>query len=134
MSDPATYRREAGLWGEKWAERTLKDKGYRILGRRVRVGDRDEIDLVARDEDVLVFVEVKTRENEQFGRPVSAVDQKKRHTLSRAAVRYLKQLKKLPPYYRFDVVEVIGRVGDSAPDRRHIENAFTLDPRYRLPY
>jgi putative endonuclease len=134
LSEATNYRLEAGVWGERWAERTLKDKGYRILGRRVRVGERDEIDLIARHKDVLVFVEVKTREDEEFGRPVSAVNEKKRHVLSRAAVRYLKQLDTLPPYFRFDVVEVIGRVGDPDPDRRHIENAFTLDPRYRLSY
>lgn len=124
---------EPGQWGERQAERLLKRKGYRILGRRVRVGVRDELDLVARDGDVLVFVEVKTRQNEDFGRPVSSVNRKKRHTLSRAAVRYLKALKSPSVRFRFDVVEVIGASGELEPETRHIENAFHLESRYRVP-
>ena len=123
----------AGEWGEKEAARMLAAKGYRILGRRVRIGRRDEIDLVARDGEILVFVEVKTRKSEGYGRPLSAVDRHKRYVLSRGAVRYLMKLKKRPPYFRFDVVEVVGSPGDAAPTLRHVESAFTLDPRYRLP-
>jgi len=123
---------ETGLWGEKEAERLLKSKKYRILGRRVRIGDRDEIDLVARDGEVLVFVEVKTRKGDDFGRPVSAVDDAKRHNLSRAAVRYLKKIKCPSVNFRFDVVEVTGAPGSEA-SLNHIENAFTLDRRYTVP-
>ncbi|MDP2991221.1 MAG: YraN family protein, partial [Kiritimatiellota bacterium] len=65
-------RPSTGPWGEAQAERTLRQKGYAILGRRVRVGRRDELDLVARDGEVLVFVEVKTRKAEMFGRPGEA--------------------------------------------------------------
>ena len=133
MSEAGRYREQAGLWGEKQAERMLRGKGYRILGRRVRVGDRDEIDLVARDGESLVFVEVKTREDEDFGRPLSAVDRRKRHALSRAAVRYLTALKTPPAYFRFDAVEVVGRLGDRSPSVHHVENAFALDRCYDLP-
>ncbi|MBU4198637.1 MAG: YraN family protein [Verrucomicrobia bacterium] len=126
-------RHAAGRWGEAQAERFLKTKGYKILGRRVRVGDRDELDLVARDGESLVFVEVKTRHSEDFGRPAEAVDRHKRHYLSRAAVRYLKALKSPPVCFRFDVVEVIGVEGNPQPRIRHIENAFPLDRRYRIP-
>lgn len=125
---------KTGEWGEKQAEGVLKKKGYRILGRRVRVGIRDEIDLVARDGEVLVFVEVKTRKEETFGRPVTAVDRKKRHHASRAAIRYLKRLGCLRVCFRFDVVEVVGSAGRVNPVVRHVQNAFTLDKRYSLPY
>ncbi len=124
----------AGAWGEGLAAKELKKKGFKILGTRVRIGKRDELDLVARDGEVLVFVEVKTRKSERFGRPVSSVDRAKRHTLSRAAVRYIKRLKDPHVYFRFDVVEVVGEI--DAPDPpviRHIENAFPLDSRYSLP-
>ncbi len=120
----------AGAWGERQAEQYLRGIGYRILGRRVRVGRRDEIDLVARHRNTLVFVEVKTRSAEVFGRPIAAVDRAKRRTLSRAAVRYMKQLKQRPEYFRFDVVEVVGREGTAGPEVRHIERAFLLDSRY----
>lgn len=125
---------ETGVWGEKEAERLLKSKGYKILGRRVRIGDRDELDLVARDGEILVFVEVKTRSSEDFGRPASAVDRDKRHTMSRAAVRYLKKIKCQRVNFRFDVVEVTGSEGDDGPELNHIENAFTLDRCYSIPY
>lgn len=123
----------AGSWGELQAELALRQKGYAILGRRVRVGRHDELDLVARDGDVLVFIEVKTRKSELFGRPGAAVNRAKRHYLSRAAVRYLKQLRAPPMAFRFDVVEVIGAADVPAPLIRHIENAFPLDRCYRIP-
>lgn len=124
---------ESGEWGERRAERHLRGKGYRIVGRRVRVGMRDELDLVARDGKTLVFVEVKTRARETFGRPSSSVDRKKRHVLSRGAVRYLKKLRTPGVPFRFDIVEVVGVPGDRDPEIRHIENAFPLDSRYSLP-
>lgn len=125
---------DIGLWGEKEAGRFLESKGYKILGRRVRIGDRDELDLVARDGEILVFVEVKTRGGEAFGRPAVAVDKAKRHTLSRAAVRYLKKLHNPRVHFRFDVVEVTGTMDGGAPRINHIENAFLLDSRYSLPF
>lgn len=123
---------KTGLWGERQAVRMLKNKRYTLLGQRVRVGRRDEIDIVAEQNGVLVFVEVKTRKNENYGRPFVAVNAEKRKHLSRAAVGYLKRRKIMPEYIRFDVVEIIGEAGGDRPEIRHIENAFPLDPAYRL--
>lgn len=122
-----------GEWGEEHAARFLKDAGFKIAGRRVHLG-RDEIDIIARDGEVLVFVEVKTRRSENFGRAASAVDKRKREILSRAAVHYLRKLRERPSYFRFDVVEVIGEMDAGEPVVRHIPNAFNLDQRYRLPW
>ena len=127
---PAHLR--AGCWGEDWAARFLKEKGYRILGRRVRMGRRDELDIVARCKDTLIFVEVKTRKSENFGAPIASVDRAKRHHLSRAAIRYLEKLRRKPDYFRFDVVEVIGEEGEGTPLIRHVEKAFTMDRVYRI--
>ncbi|MCX7590467.1 MAG: YraN family protein [Kiritimatiellae bacterium] len=124
---------EVGEWGEKTAESFLIRKGYRVLGRRVRVGRREEVDLVVLDGHTVVFVEIKTRAGEAFGRPVAAVDRAKRRTLSRAAIRFLKRLRNPPVYFRFDVVEVIGTPEIARPVIRHIENAFPLDHAYTLP-
>jgi putative endonuclease len=131
-----------GRWGEEQAEKFLKKAGLKILGRRVRVG-RDELDLIARQQsshkaspgrgdDTLVFVEVKTRTGEDFGRPAAAVNRAKRRKLSRAAIRFLKKRKLRPPYIRFDVVEVIGAPDDGKPEIRHIQNAFTFEGDYRI--
>ena len=120
-----------GRWGEDVAADFLVNAGYRILGRRVRPDRHDEIDLVVRKGESLVFVEVKTRASETFGRPLTAVNSAKRKALNRAAVRYLQQLKFPKLYYRFDTIEVIGEEGEE-PVVRHIENAFPFDRRYML--
>ena len=126
----------AGVWGEQVAAAFLKAKGYRILGQNVRFGSRCELDLVVRAPapDALVFVEVKTRRTENFGRPMSAVDRGKRRALGRAALRYLHRVKAKPALIRFDVVEVVGSPDGGSPVVRHIENAFSLGPGYRLPW
>ena len=131
---PQAHR--AGAWGEQLAADFLKKCGYQILGKNVRFGSRCELDLVARSPapETLVFVEVKTRGIEDFGRPMSAVDQGKRRALGRAAMRYLHRIKTKPAHIRFDVVEVIGSPDGAAPVVRHIENAFSLGPGYRLPW
>jgi putative endonuclease len=120
-----------GRWGERQAGRWLERSGYRILGRRVRMGRRGELDIVARHGNCLVFVEVKTRRNEDFVRPAAAVDRAKRRNLRRAASHYMARLNQPPDTFRFDVLEVIGRPGDRRPTVRHIRNAFTMDRRYR---
>ncbi|RKX44546.1 MAG: hypothetical protein DRP64_06335 [Verrucomicrobia bacterium] len=129
-TEPAHLK--SGRWGERQAVRMLKSKGWKIMGERVRVGRHDELDIVAEHGGVLVFVEVKTRKNEDFGRPISAVNQAKRRHLSRAAVGYLKRQKPPPDYFRFDVVEVVGEPDMEPPKIRHIENAFQLASSYKL--
>jgi putative endonuclease len=125
----------AGNWGEDVACAQLRRDGFKILGRRVRVGRRDEIDILAREgADTLVFVEVKTRADESFGRPGAAVDRDKRRNLSRAALRYLKALRQRPKFFRFDVVEVIGHPGGAAPVVRHNRNAFQVSKPYHTPW
>jgi len=123
---------KTGKWGERLAIRHLKSKGWKILGERVRVGKHDELDIIADDAQAMVFVEVKTRKNENYGRPFSAVNREKKKRLSRAAVAYLKKKNTKPDYIRFDVIEVIGEPDAGAPEIRHIENAFPLDSRYKL--
>ena len=123
---------KTGRWGEKVSARFLKKNGFKIRGQRVRVGKRDEIDIIAEKDGVLVFIEVKTRKNEQYGRPFAAVNKAKRKCLSRATVAYLRHKKIKPDYIRFDVIEVIGSPAGDPPEIRHIENAFPLDSAYRL--
>ena len=123
---------KSGRWGEKQAVKFLRSNHWKIIGERVRVGKHDELDIIGEYEGVLVFVEVKTRKNENCGRPFSAVNKEKRKRLSRAAVTYLKKKKLKPDYIRFDVIEVIGESNSGNPEIRHIENAFQLDSSYKL--
>lgn len=116
-----------GRRGEAQAEKFLKKAGLKIIARNVHVG-YDELDLIAQQGETLVFVEVKTRSSEAFGRPAAAVNRAKRKKLSRAAIHFLKKRKLRPPYIRFDIVEVIGE----KPEIRHIQNAFQLEGGYRI--
>lgn len=134
LTGRGTGRLRPGEWGERVAERELRRAGLRVAGRRVRVGRRDEIDLVAWDADTLVFVEVKTRASEDFGRPAEAVGRAKRRNLSRAAVRHIAAKRLRPAYIRFDVVEVVGTEDGPAPVVRHLRSVFGLEGGYRLPW
>jgi putative endonuclease len=122
-----------GAWGEERAAAFLKAAGYRVLGRNVRPNKRDEIDIVAQTGEILVFVEVKTRRREEYGRPMMAVDQDKRHALNRAAAAYLRKAKFPYLYYRFDVVEVLGQPEEGEPLIRHLDNAFPFEQRFKFP-
>jgi putative endonuclease len=104
-----------------------------VLGRNIRPDKRDEIDIVARTGETLVFVEVKTRRREDFGRPMKAVDNNKRHALNRAAAAFLRKAGFPKLYYRFDVIEVLGQPEEGAPLMRHLDNAFPFEPRFKFP-
>src|SRR4030081_2292706 len=81
-----------GARGEKLACRFLRRHGYKILYRNFRGRRGGEIDIVCRDRDTLVFVEVKTRTREDFGRPLDAVDRDKRKRISRGGLAWLRLL------------------------------------------
>ena len=122
---------ELGERGEKWAARHLARQGYKILVRHFR-GKAGEIDIVARDRDFLVFVEVKTRKSELFGPPSNAVDRKKQRHIAKVAFEYVRMLKDPRVNIRFDIVEVILDAGEAEPrDIRVIQNAFELPYPYQ---
>lgn len=131
---PKSAAHHAGQWGEKKAEKFLREKGYRILERRARPSRRGELDLVATDGRTLVFVEVKTRNTEAFGSPASAVNHAKRHALNKAAVRYLQHAGWPRRVYRIDIIEVIGAPeAKTRPVIRHHENAVPFERRLLTP-
>jgi putative endonuclease len=84
---------------------------------------------VCRDNDTLVFIEVKTRTREDFGRPLEAVDRAKQKRISRGALAWLRMLDNPDILFRFDVVEVIVTNG-SKPRVELIKNAFPLSKPY----
>ena len=118
--------RSAGDRGERLAAAWLRrERRFQIVARNWRSprDRRDEIDLVARDGDVLVFVEVKSRAANALVPGYYAVDRRKKRVLYRAIRAYLKQLQHKPRTIRFDVVEVsLPGDADSAPTVLHFEN------------
>ena len=102
--------KEIGNYGERVAAAFLRRQGYRVLYRNF-LTPRGEIDLVCRCQDVLVFVEVRTRARLEFGRPVETIKSRKQEALRFAASRYLEMLDDRNIFYRFDAVEVIVEPG-----------------------
>ena len=126
-SRPQHLRR--GAHGEKLACRFLRRKGYKILYCNFKGRSGGEIDIVCRDRDMLVFVEVKTRTREDFGRPIAAVDREKKKRISRGGLSWLRMLDDPDILFRFDVVEVI-IAEDASPRLELIKNAFPLSKPY----
>ena len=118
-----------GREGEDMAARYLRENGHKILYRNFRAPHGGEVDIVCRDKrhNELVFVEVKTRTEEIFGRPSDAVDQKKRALILRGAMKWLRMLDMPDITYRFDIVEVV--MGPPL-EIRVIENAFNTPEKY----
>ena len=118
-----------GTRGEKLAGQFLRRNGYKILYRNFRGRTGGEIDLVCRDRDTLVFVEVKTRTREDFGRPFETIRSDQRRRISRGALAWLRMLDDPDILFRFDVVEVVMR-DDGGPRLELIKNAFGLSEPY----
>jgi putative endonuclease len=113
-----------GALGEKAAKRHLKKAGLKFLTANFR-SRRGEIDLVFRDGECLVFVEVKTRSSEEWVRPAKAVDLRKKRLVSQCALDYLALLKRPEINIRFDIVEVILNDGQ-VREVRHLPNSFNM--------
>jgi putative endonuclease len=117
-------RRLLGQEGETTAERYLRHKGYRIMARNLR-SSLGELDLVAEDGPVLVFVEVKARRTGAFGGAIHAVHQRKQEKLIQLAAQYLARHHIKDRLCRFDVVLL--QSGEAvATQIEHIENAFEV--------
>jgi len=112
-----------GNEGEDLAEKFLREKGYDVITRNYRT-PIGEIDIVAKDGDTIVFIEVKTRANETFGYPFEAVNQNKRRKLKNLALLYLKRQRQEFPV-RFDVIS-ISCARDRKTSIEHIIDAFEV--------
>jgi putative endonuclease len=116
-------RQQFGKKSESLAVRYLKKNGYKILEQNYR-NKLGEIDIIAKEKNTLVFIEVKARKTHVFGNPKWSVTPKKQRKISMVALYYLKALKQTHVKARFDVVAL-----SSEKDRPRIEiikNAFEL--------
>lgn len=120
---------QRGNLGEKAARKYLQQKGLKFLTANFR-SRRGEIDLIFRNSNCLIFVEVKTRSSEEWVRPAAAVNARKRKLISGCAMDYLKRINRPQINIRFDIIEVLLEKGQ-VRQIRHLENAFTLSPPYR---
>jgi putative endonuclease len=112
--------------GEALAGKILKKKGYKILKRNY-VSKYGEIDIVAYDRGIICFVEVKTRQSENYGPPELAVTKEKRKRIVRTALNYLMINNIEDTDCRFDVVSILYKEDVNKPDIELLESAFTAD-------
>ena len=115
-------RRQTGILGERLAADFLSGKGYRIVDTNFRCAE-GEIDIVARDHDCLVFVEVRTKRSRRFGCPEESITDRKKERLRTVATRYREEHEGLPDHWRIDVVAV--EIEGDRPSRiDHLVNAI----------
>lgn len=124
--DRCLVHESLGLYGERLAARYLLKQGYYLTAQRFldRLG---EIDLIAVDQDTIVFVEVKTRSRLKNGTPAESVDIKKQARIVRAAKRYLIQNHVTNCPTRFDIIAIICSKPGTNAEIKHYKHAF--EPR-----
>jgi len=125
---------DAGARGEKQAADWLeKNRRFVVVARNWRDprDRRREIDLICRDREVLVFVEVKARAEGSLVPGYYAVNKRKRKAMKQAIDAYLSQLRPAPHTFRFDIVEVSQSIGRTPPEVLHFENIPLFSKQYR---
>jgi putative endonuclease len=118
------YRQALGQWGEKAALDFLTQKGYQIIGKNVRTL-YGEIDLVAKEKNTLVFIEVKTRSTGEFGLPEEAITRQKLTHMIHAAQAYLQGNFETEKDWRIDVIAIRKLADGQSPEIIHLENVIT---------
>ncbi len=116
-----SLQQDNGRWGENLAENYLIRQGFQILHRNWRY-KRAEVDIIAMEGDILVFVEVKSRASDAFGRPEEMVDYKKKRLLYSAASAYMYRAG-FEGELRFDIIAIIGQPG-LLKEILHFRDAF----------
>lgn len=120
MASQTNTHIQTGQKGENLAAAYLQENGYTIIQRNYR-HKRTEIDIIAQKDDLLVFVEVKTRASDLFGYPEEAVNRRKERILLNAAEGYIHR-QQWSKDIRFDIIAVT--LTEPAPFIHHIEDAF----------
>lgn len=115
-------RQLLGRRGEQSAAKFLREKGYSILKQNYRC-HHGEIDIIAKEGDTIVFVEVKTRSSKAFGGPAAAVNYRKQQQISKAAFTYLEEQQLNDVDSRFDVISILAE-DDKQLECKHLPDAF----------
>lgn len=112
---------KTGKQGEALALSYLQKKGYEILATNWK-HRRAEIDIIAKDQKILVFVEVKTRRDDYFGKPEVAVTKRKKTLLTDASIAYMEEIQH-DWEIRFDIISIVARTENDV-ELVHFEDAF----------
>ncbi len=123
MAEPLNRQQRVGRAGEDQAARYLEQQGCTILARNFRTR-HGEIDLIAQDRGVLLFVEIKTCSSDAFGRPESWVTPRKQRRIAGAALAWIHQHHCENQDCRFDVIAIDLRQGEGG--LQHLRNAFWM--------
>lgn len=116
-------RKAVGDLGERIACSWLRAHGIKVLARNFKAAKGGEVDIVACDGKLLLFIEVKTRRADAKIRPLDAVDAKKRELIERGANAWLKKIGSRELPWRFDVMEILVENGE-IPKVNHVRDAF----------
>lgn len=114
-------KQELGKFGEEIATNYLKQNGYEIIQRNFKA-KQGEIDIIARQKEEIIFVEVKTRKSLAYGLPIEAVNEIKQKHIYRTAQYYLYLYHLEKEFIRLDIIEIYKR--DKKIKINHIKNAF----------
>jgi putative endonuclease len=125
------WRRWFGSRSERAAARFLRRQGYRILARNFSC-PHGELDIVARDGDSIVFVEVRSTGTEHADRPAESVDAAKQRRLTNLALHYLQRRRLLGRPARFDVLAMSWPADRREPIITHHRNAFEAVGRFQM--
>ncbi|MDP4089763.1 MAG: YraN family protein [Bacillota bacterium] len=116
-------KKDIGNFGEDIALEHLIREGYNLLARNFR-SKTGEIDIILKRNNILCFVEVKTRYNDKFGSPGECINNKKKSAITRTALRYMAAERLYRFNVRFDVIEVLLNYNDNSYSINHIMSAF----------
>lgn len=118
-----TYQKRIGNTGEKIAAEYLINKGYQLLEKNFNVV-YGEIDLIALEDDIVVFVEVKTRTSDTFGRPEDSITSAKIERLQNAALMWLQAHPDAPDDWRVDVIGILIDHQNNLVDLQHFLDVY----------
>lgn len=116
------YKKNLGNYGEDIAIKYLEESGYKILDRNF-ITKKGEIDIIAYYRNEYIFIEVKTRSSNKYGRPIEAVNKIKEHNIIESSKYYIYKNKLENKYIRYDIIEVYF-CGMKQPLINHIFNTF----------
>lgn len=117
------FHKLLGDRGERAAVQYLKKQGFRIIAKQYR-NSFGEVDIIAQEGKVTVFVEVKTRKSTNDGQPFEAVDLRKQEKITRIALAWLKKYDRLDQPARFDIISILWPDEKGEPQIQHFRNAY----------